>query len=412
MQKYIMDHNKDTNVEDFQIRDELITTLKNRFTTYGYKQVRTSTFESYDMYSNILGTINKDEMIKVIDTNGNVLVLRPDVTIPLNRMTTLNGLNTENQRLFYVLDVFRQSQEQVDQKESTQAGVEYFGDSSAEADSEVIMMAIHTLKDLGFRNFKLEIGHAGFFKELIQQTNLTQQELDALQDLIQSKNLIEIEPFLNQLQIQDDLKKAISSIPMMYGNPESVIDQAKDIIQNESMQKILQNLIDIYNVLKAYGAEDSILFNLGLINNMNYYSGVIYQGFVNSIGKPVLMGGRYDNLSQQFGTANPAVGFAFEVDLLLHALQAEELVNPKSNACDILIQYEQAKQNDALKTAFLLRDIGYQVLAFSLEDKRTQQLSRYTVTFSADENRLIGQKTDENFEKPEDLLSIIEKEEV
>src|SRR5690606_17820056 len=205
---------------------------------------------------------------------------------------------------------------------------------------------------------------------------------------------------------------AISLIPMLYGNPESVIEQAKAIIQNESMEKILQNLIDIYTLLKAYGAENSVVFNLGLINNMNYYSGVIFQGFVNSIGKPVLMGGRYDNLSKQFGPTNPAVGFAFEVDLLLHALQQEGLVNPNSNARDIIIRYQKEKQIDALQTAYLLRDIGYQVLTFSLNDSRSEQLARFTLEFSTKGNLLLGQNSKKSFHNYEELLSIIEKEEI
>ncbi len=407
-----MDNNKNTNVQDFQIRDDLISTLKNRFTTYGYKQVRTSTFESYDMYSNLIGTVNKDEMIKVIDTSGKVLVLRPDVTIPLNRMTTLNGLNTDNQRLFYVLDVFRQSPEQMDQKESTQAGVECFGDHSAETDSEIIMMAIHTLKDIGFRNFKLEIGHAGFFKELIQQTKLTEQELDALQSLIQSKNLAEMGPFLTQLDIEEDVRTAIQSIPMMYGNPEHVIEQAKSIIRNDSMEAILQNLIEINELLKAYGAENSVLFNLGLINNMNYYSGVIFQGFVDSIGKPVVMGGRYDNLGEQFDHSIPAIGFAFEVDLLIHAMQQQGLTNTQPLTADIIIRYPKEKQTDALRSAYFLRDHGYQVLTYSVE--KTEEVNvegKNIADFSVSHNTLYKQNMKETFSKPEELLSLLKKEE-
>ncbi|KKE79485.1 ATP phosphoribosyltransferase regulatory subunit [Oceanobacillus caeni] len=414
MQRYVMDNNKNTNVKDFQIRDELIQSLKNRFSTYGYKQVRTSTFESYDMYSNIIGTVNKDEMIKVIDSSGKVLVLRPDVTIPLNRMTTLNGLHQDNQRVFYVLDVFRQSKEQADQKESTQAGVECFGNQSAETDSEIIMMAIHTLKDLGFRNFKLEVGHAGFFKELIQQTTLTSHQLDALQSLVHSKNSIEIEPFLTQLDIKEDVRKAIQSIPMLYGDPEVVMEQAKSIIQNESMQSILQNLIDIYELLKAYGEENSIVLNLGLINNMNYYSGVIFQGFVDSVGKPVLMGGRYDHLSEQFGQPNPAIGFAFEVDLLIHALQQQGLTNNLGAVADMIIQYDQEVQTEALRSAYLLRDYGYQVLTYSTSsDMINNNLeAKFTARFSSEAYLLYGQGTKQSFSNQEELMSLLQKEEL
>ncbi|WP_085993482.1 ATP phosphoribosyltransferase regulatory subunit [Oceanobacillus senegalensis] len=409
MQRYVIDINKNTNVEDFQIRDEVISTLKKRFITYGFKQVRTSTFESYDMYSDITGTVNKDEMIKVIDTSGKVLVLRPDVTIPLHRMTSLNK-TTDSQRLFYVLDVFRQSQEQENHKESTQAGVECFGQNSTLVDSEIIMMAIHTFQDLGFQNFKLEIGHAGFFKELVQQTNLTEDELESLQSLIQSKNLVEIEPFLSQLEIDEDVKTALQSIPMMYGDPQHVINQAKDMIRNESMQRILQNLIEIYEGLQAYGAENSVVFNLGLINNMNYYSGVIFQGFVDSIGKPVLMGGRYDNLGQQLEQSIPAIGFAFEVDLLVHAMQQQGMAINSLPTMDVIIRYVKEKQKEALRIAYLLRDSGFHVLTHPLESSEEYQVnSLYTIVFDTNQNRLSSKKTEQIFTDQEEVFAMLQE---
>ncbi|PAV30592.1 ATP phosphoribosyltransferase regulatory subunit [Virgibacillus profundi] len=410
MQPYVIDANNGSSVEDFQIRENLITTLKNRFTTYGYKQVRTSTFEYYDLYSTISGTVNKDEMIKVIDSGGKVLVLRPDVTIPITRMIALNKQHlSDNLRLFYMLDVFRQSVEQADEKESTQAGIEYFGENKPEVDSEVIMLAIHTLKDLDFSNFKIEMGHAGFFKELISQTTLSQAEIDQLQILIQSKNIVEMEPFLTSLSINEDVKKAIQMIPLLYGDPAHVIQQAKDIILNDEMEVLLQNLIEVYEVIKDYGVEDSIVFNFGLINNMNYYSGIIFQGFVANVGKPVLMGGRYDNLGEQYGTGMPAIGFAFEVDLLLHALNQQGLSDDQNPSVDMIIYYEKLKQREALSTAFRLREAGYQVLT-SLSDTNNTASPTYIVSYEENQNQFLlnGKKTE--FSSYADLYELLRDE--
>ncbi|WP_067726388.1 ATP phosphoribosyltransferase regulatory subunit [Oceanobacillus damuensis] len=409
MHRDVTEMNRNKNVEDFQMRDELISTLKNRFTTYGYKQVRTSTFEHYDMYSNIIGTVNKDDMIKVIDTTGKVLVLRPDVTIPITRITAANhNSNPFNQRLFYVLDVFRQSVELPNQKESTQAGVEFFGENTPEVDSEVIMLAIHTLEDMGFENFKIEIGHAGFFKELIQQAALSKQELELLQTLIQSKNLAEIELLLENMPIENDLKMAIQSIPMLYGEPASVIQQAEKIVRSDKMQRILHNLIDVYEVLKDYGADDYVVFNLGLINNMNYYTGVIFQGFVDRFGQPVLMGGRYDNLGEQFEAEMPAIGFAFEVDYLLQAIQQQGLAEPDSQTVDIIIYYMKEKQKEALTTAYELRRQNYQVLTFSKESSSMKPLpSRTIVNYDEEQNVLINKDGKHNFSDTKDILSLL-----
>ncbi|GAB3045919.1 ATP phosphoribosyltransferase regulatory subunit [Virgibacillus ainsalahensis] len=410
MQNYIMSSDRDTIVEDFQIRDNLITTLKKRFSTYGFQQVRTSTFEYYDLYNSITGTVNKDEMLKVIDASGRVLVLRPDVTIPITRMVASNeDISPENLRLFYVLDAFRQSSDQADKKESTQAGVEYFGQNIPENNAEVAMLAIHTLKDLGFTNFKLEIGHAGFFKELIKQASITQQELEQLQALIQSKNLADINPFLTKLEIDNDLKSAIQSIPLLYGNPNDVIEQAEKIIRNENMKLLLQSLVEVYDVMKNYGVEDSIVFNLGLINNMNYYSGIIFQGFVEDFGKPVVMGGRYDHLGEQFGKPMPAIGFAFDIDDLLLARRQQNLSFQQNTQADAIIFYEKEKQEDAFNAGYQLRNKGYQVLTFrtgTMADDAT--LATNKIYYQNGQNLLISHDRREIFVQLDELVSLLQ----
>jgi len=412
MQRYIIANNKNSYVEDFQIRDNLIETLKKRFATYGYRQVRTQTFESYDMYSTITGTVPKDEMIKVIDTTGNVLVLRPDVTIPITRMTALNGQDFEmNQRLFYVLDVFRRSGEQDNEKESTQAGVELFGENSPEIDAEIITLAIHTLNDLGFANFKIEIGHAGFFKEIIQQANLSDESLESLQMLIQSKNLVEIDPFLTELDIDEQLKTALKSIPLLYGEPNTVIKQASEVTSNNKMEEILHKLNDVLSLLNDYGIEDHVVFNLGLINNMNYYSGIIFQGFIDTVGKPVLMGGRYDHLGEQFDSSMPAIGFAFEVDLVVHALQQQDLINTQDPSADILVCYDKEKQRDALKLAYQLRNKDYQVLTYRLDTDRLKTITaKSEIVFNNEKNELIKGNSKQPFTELDEVIELLQVE--
>lgn len=410
MQKYLFDSTNDTSVQDFQIRDNLITTLKNRFNTYGYKQVRTTTFEYYDLYSSITGTVNKDEMIKVVDTSGKVLVLRPDVTIPITRMIVSNKQRLLGEsRFFYVLDVFRQSYEQTEKKETTQAGIECFGESTPENDAEVIALAIHTLKDLGFETFKLEVGHAGFFKELVNQLALSKNELEQLQTLIQSKNLAEIEPFLYNLSVDKELREAIQTIPLLYGGPDDVIKRANEIVLNDEMQQTIKNLSDVFEVLKAYGVDDSVVFDLGLINNMNYYSGIIFQGFVASLGKPVLMGGRYDHLAEQFNTSTPAIGFACEVDTLLQAMTQQSQGTHATPSADMIIYYEKFKQKDALLTANSLRDAGYRILTYTMDHTNTKLRATCIAYFENEQNRVVDRSRTTEFTNHNELVQLLQE---
>ncbi|WP_042220462.1 ATP phosphoribosyltransferase regulatory subunit [Oceanobacillus manasiensis] len=343
----------------FNRRESLITQLKTRFSTYGYKQIRTSTFESYDLYTNLSGTVNKDDMVKVIDSSGKVLVMRPDVTIPITRMVVESEM-LEELRYFYIQDVFHNTSSN-GSTERTQAGIECLGSNRPEIDAEVIMLAIHNLKELGFANFKIEIGHAGFFKSIIEPAGLSDSEMEQLQSLIQSKNIVEMVPFLKELTLSEDLRDAIQAIPMLYGSPREVMQQIPTSLLNENMRKNLNNLTSIVEILEDYEVGEHIVLNLGLINNMNYYSDVIFQGFVEQVGHPLLMGGRYNQLGDHYGVDLPAIGFAFEVDLLQQAIQQKGLLNGVSPMSQLVITYEKNKQKEAFQIAKLLREETFPV---------------------------------------------------
>src|SRR5690625_1541541 len=195
------------NVKQIYKRQQIISKIKQRFSTYGYQEITTSTFERYDLYAKMNGTVNHHEMIKTIDNTGQVLVLRRDITIPITQQIARNNKELqEDLRYFYVSDVFRQAPENKEYRESTQAGVEYFGNPEPEADAEIIALAIHLLKEIGVKNFKIELGHAGFFKQLVNEMNLEKQDLHELKNYIQAKNIAEIEQFLNRLSVDTKSK--------------------------------------------------------------------------------------------------------------------------------------------------------------------------------------------------------------
>ncbi|BAC12509.1 ATP phosphoribosyltransferase regulatory subunit [Oceanobacillus iheyensis] len=344
--------------EDFLKKANVIKQIQNRFYTYGYDQIETPLFEDYDMYSNVQGTVQQDDMVKVIHSSGRVLVLRPDVTIPITRQYVETDMTSHYQRFSYCLDIFRFNETQ--QAYRTQAGVEFFGDESPEADAEVIALAIDSLKDLKIAPFKIEIGHSGIYKELLEQANLTDQEQQTLHALIQSKNISETSSFLDHLSIDQDLKQKIELIPMLYGDPSTVIKRAQAIVTNETMQQVVDTLFNVYSLLKDDQIEEYISFNLGLINNMNYYSGIIFQGFTEQIGQPILMGGRYDHLSSQFENEIPAVGFAFEIDKLLTLITPGD--QPLITQADFLIEYQPNCRQDALLLARRLRQANKKVI--------------------------------------------------
>ncbi|WP_158232556.1 ATP phosphoribosyltransferase regulatory subunit [Sporosarcina sp. P13] len=386
--------------------EKIIGTLSKRFTTYGYKRIKTSAFEQYDLYSNVRTSINQNEMIKVIDYTGEVLVLRPDVTIPLTQqLVQLNGNLPEEMRYYYVQEVFRQTFQENERIGKTQAGVEYYCESSPQADAETIMLACHALRDVGFSDVKIEIGYAGFFTELIADLQLTIDQTAELKTLIQAKNVVEIGPFLNQLPIDPSVKEILEQLPLLYGAPQVVFDRLQNLKVSESAQRAIDYLQQTYKIVELYGLKKHIVIDLGLINHMGYYSGIIFQGYVESFGKPVLMGGRYDSLSEEFGVKLPAIGFACEIDSLVKAAAKKELKERYS--IDVTVFFKESRMKYAIDIANELRERDYRVVSKPLKGQASAKDSQYTIQLLEQQNLLIDEEEAKEFRDFKQLLDSI-----
>lgn len=351
-------------------RETLINELKSRFATYGYREISTSVFEKYNLYATMNGTVNHREMVKTIDNTGQVLVLRPDITIPLTKELASNRASLdEDLRYFYVLDVYRQITETHEYQQHTQAGVEYFGNPCAEADGEIISLAAHILQDLQVDNFTIELGHAGFFKQIIEDLQLGEDDIRELKRLIQGKNVPEIELFLQTLQLPKDIEQIIGSLPFLYGKLADVLKRTAKLPLTPALKEKLTTIEAIYEVLEAYGVSEHIVVDLSLINHMDYYSDIIFQGYIERIGQPVLMGGRYDSLSEHFNAQFPAIGFAFDVDLLLAGSPLRE--KTAVPAIDIVIEYDKQVEKRAIQLAQELRSHKFDVVTYARKTDAT-----------------------------------------
>ncbi|GAA0431340.1 ATP phosphoribosyltransferase regulatory subunit [Lentibacillus halophilus] len=391
------------------LRNSLLPLLEQRFRTYGYIKTSTSAFQDYDLYTSVTGTVPKNEMIKTIDPSGEVLVLRPDVTIPIAQQAAFS--DKSHRRQFYVQDVYRLSSEKNRHEELTQAGVECFGENTHENDAELIAMAAHLLNDLQFSQHRIVISHAGFFKELLDQLPLSPEQTEQLQAMIQSKNMAEIKPFLSNLPINRELAEAVETIPMLYGRPEEVITKASDISLNDAMQQTISNLNTVLDVLKAYGVRDTVVFDLGLINDMDYYSGVIFQGYVAGSSKPVLMGGRYNHLTEQFGKRMAAIGFGCFADYLLEALEKDGQPPKMERPVQVAIYYDDHSTSHALATAGKLRDDGLKVITLPVaHTSEMEPPSLGTVSMTTDHNVLNHGNKHSEFRTADELANLLQLE--
>lgn len=397
---------------EYQEQEYIFEKMIERFATYGYRQIQTPVFEDYDLYQTINGTVRTEEMIKVIAPAGNILVLRPDVTIPITRRTAVDDTGEqEDKRFCYTSSVFRNTSHQTELAEQLQAGIENFEPESTELDAEVLALASHTLQDFGFSSFKLVIGHAGFFKELLSHISISEQETEQLQTMIQSKNVSGIETFLDKLAINEQSKHAIMQIPLLYGEPHTVMEQVAAIAINKPMQDKVEQMLYLLEVLTMYGLEPFVTFDFGLINHMDYYSDIIFQGFVEHFGKPVLMGGRYNHLAEQIHQPMPAIGFAFDMDAVFDCLKQQSLFPTVEMSIDLHVFYTHSKQKEALTTAQWLRHRGMHVLVYPMEQAPEKPADAKLLYYQDRQNLLdSGNKEPIPFTNQSELMNLLKEE--
>lgn len=235
----------------------------------------------------------------------------------------------------------------------------------ADSDAEVMAVGIKSLIKCGINDITVEIGHVGFIKGLLYTNILSKALYEKIRKSIETKNYYELEKLLNECDIPSDYKKVLLSIINLYGKPEEVILKAEKLILNKEMENSINNLNKIYEVLKHYGYEKFISFDLGLINHMNYYTGAVFKMYVNSHRKEVISGGRYDTLTQKFGRYIPATGFGLNIDEIMEVISMDNNIFKT----DYILVYNDETRDDAINLASKLRDNDFIVETEFEEEK-------------------------------------------
>ena len=174
------------------------------------------------------------------------------------------------------------------------------------------------------------------------------------------------------------------------------------------MEKTLENIYAIYQSLEAYGVAEHVVIDLSLINHMDYYSDMIFQGFIGKVGKPILMGGRYNTLANQFDSNLPAIGFACDIDFLIAGIESSLL--PKMNPVDITVLFEKALNKEGLQLAKLLRDKKYNVLTYmdSTNESRIPT-TRFTIKLTKENNILIDGDQQFPFKTNDEIIALLQQ---
>ena len=335
---------KDYLFEECRIRREIERSLSELFERRGYSEVIVPSMEYYDTFLQSGINVPEEEMYKMTDRDGRILVLRPDLTTPIARVYATKLRNAVRpQRLYYVQNVFRSGiLLKGKDVEITQAGIELIGANGIKSDLEVLTLAVEALKTSGIKSFHIEIGHSGLFLALLGQLGCGDETAEEIRRCTEQKNYAAlsdlIEPY-SGLSAASSLKKLIE----LFGG-EEILDEAGKLAEGAKANLCVDYLRELYDELIAAGLAEYVRFDLGLVNEINYYTGIVFNGYAEGAGEPVLTGGRYDGLTASFGAESPATGFGININAVSKCVPARPPVKP-----DTIIHYGKGRIGAAIE---------------------------------------------------------------
>ncbi|CEP67581.1 Histidine-tRNA ligase/ATP phosphoribosyltransferase regulatory subunit [Moorella glycerini] len=290
------------------------------FQSWGYQEVLTPTFEFVETFQAGSPAGDEGSLYKFIDRQGRVLTLRPEMTAPIARLVA-TSLRREALplRLCYSARVFRYEEPQAGRlREFHQAGVELIGAGGEAADGEIIALAVETLLQAGLQDFRLGIGQVAVTKGVLQDLGLPQEAVARIKVALAGKDLVGLERLVNEYNLAGSKRRQLELLATLHGGREALEEARANFIQTGAAAA-LAGLERVWQALTAYGLEKWLFIDLGILRDFDYYTGIVFEGYVPGLGVPVCGGGRYDGLLGQFGYPCPATGFALGLERVLMA---------------------------------------------------------------------------------------------
>ena len=320
---------------------------------HGYQFVKTPALEYYDTIGKA-SAIHDATLFKLVDTQGNTLVLRPDMTTPITRLVTSKLLREKNpQRLAYFASVFRAQQHEGGRPaQFEQMGIELIGDKTYFADAEVIAVCIELLRALHINDFKITVGHAGVLACILKDYTENEEQAAYLNELLVERNFVGFEEAVRGFGLPITKENALIAFINEALNCKS-LKQIEQFIRNNDDLKYLQHLL---MVLEQTGYMQYITIDFTLASHMSYYTGMLFEVFASGTGFSIGNGGRYDGLLEYFGHDEGATGFSLRIDRLLEIMTFEQ-----EAIVETAILFDEAHYEEALQLAKQCRDGGENV---------------------------------------------------
>ncbi|RKL68402.1 ATP phosphoribosyltransferase regulatory subunit [Salipaludibacillus neizhouensis] len=349
---------RDTLPELHQLKHQLKQAISSEAASWGYDPIETPTLEFHETVGTASAILDQ-QLFKLLDQQGNTLVLRPDMTAPIARIAASSLKNEERPlRLTYSAPVFRAQQREGGRPaEFEQVGIELIGDKSNSADGEVISLMMASLESSGISSYQIAIGHIGFVNALLKEVLGNDTRADRFRRFLYEKNYVGFRKEVEKLPLSSIDQRRLYELLRLKGGPE-VIESARKIVESKQGKEAIDQLEHLYRVLEAYGLTESIVLDLKLVMHMSYYTGTVFEAYSKGLGYPVGSGGRYDQLLEQFEHPEPATGFGLRLDRLTEAVGKTKSPVLK----DTCLIFSNERRKEAMEQAKKLRKQGKSVV--------------------------------------------------
>lgn len=303
--------------------EQLVKILREQYRSYGYAPYEMSKFEEYELYLQNKDFLISDRVLTFTDTDGKLMALKPDVTLSIIKNT--EDSNAGIQKVYYLENVYRPGKNDQGFREIKQVGLECMGNVDDYCIYEVLLLAVKSLKAVS-ENCVLDISHMGLVNKALNEAGFSGGARQQAVEAISNKNTHELQNICSENSISGEKLLALSRLS---GNVETVMPELQKLFADAAELTQLQQLL---TALQKTGF-DCINIDFSVVNDMNYYNGIVFRGFVEGVPEGVLSGGQYDGLMQKMKRSGKAIGFAIYPDLL------ERMLLQQEEMADVVIYY-------------------------------------------------------------------------
>lgn len=335
--------------------ERILFRLRALYRAHGYTQYKMSKFEEYDLYARNKDFLISDNVITFTDTNGKLMALKPDVTLSIIK-NSKDGAGVR--KVYYSENVYRVSGSSRAYREIMQTGLECVGEIDDYAITEVLMLAANSLARIS-SDYVLDISHLDIVSAVIDDLNVDGATRKALLAAVGEKNLHDIAELAQNAGASAEKTEVLRRLVMLQGSPDCVLPTLKELLQGSEALAAVDRLSRIVAALRDIGCGEKLRIDFSVINDMSYYNGIVFKGFVNGVPTGVLSGGQYDRLMRKMGKRSHAIGFAVYLD------QLERLYEDgaKFDVDAVLLYDENADLNALMQAVRTLTAAGESVTA-------------------------------------------------